>query len=144
MFNFNKFSANIYENALNQLKEKIERIDNIIFKKRDKIKYFVKEIKTRKIKTEFGILIYNRRIYKYLYKGKWKYVPLVDKQFGVEKWQRIINDLKLKIIAEIVKNKRYSDILDMFNCKLHFSSVLRILRKALIKRKDKKIDLKNW
>ncbi|WP_348735440.1 UPF0236 family transposase-like protein [Spiroplasma endosymbiont of Ammophila pubescens] len=53
-------------------------------------------------------------------------------------------NLKLKIIAEIVKNKRYSDILDMFNCKLHFLSVSRILRKALIKRKDKKIDLKNW
>ncbi|WP_424526274.1 Mbov_0401 family ICE element transposase-like protein [Spiroplasma endosymbiont of Glossina fuscipes fuscipes] len=143
MFNFNKFSVNIYENALNQLKEKIEGTDDIIFKKRDKTKYFVKEIKTRKIKTEFGILIYKRRIYKYLYKGKWKYVSLVDKQFGVKKWQRIINDLKLKITAEIVKNKRYSDILDMFNCKLHCSSVSRILRKALIKRKDKKIDLKN-
>ncbi|WP_424527339.1 hypothetical protein [Spiroplasma endosymbiont of Glossina fuscipes fuscipes] len=58
MFNFNKFSVNIYENALNQLKEKIEGTDDIIFKKRDKTKYFVKEIKTRKIKTEFGILIY--------------------------------------------------------------------------------------
>ncbi|WP_424525981.1 Mbov_0401 family ICE element transposase-like protein [Spiroplasma endosymbiont of Glossina fuscipes fuscipes] len=126
-----------------QLKEKIEGTDDIIFKKRDKTKYFVKEIKTRKIKTEFGILIYKRRIYKYLYKGKWKYVPLVDKQFGVKKWQRIINDLKLKITAKIVKNKRYSDILDMFNCKLHCSSVSRILRKALIKIKDKKIDLKN-
>ncbi len=45
MFNFNKFSENIYENALNQLKEKIERTDDIIFKKRDKKKISCKRNK---------------------------------------------------------------------------------------------------
>lgn len=122
VFNQYNFFEN-YEQSLNKaviqnLKQEIESRDYYIMKSEwRKINgYIVKDIQQRTIITIYGAVTYYRRRYSYFDKEKNKqcYTFLVDREFQVERKQRISLHLKLKILEEISSGSRQVDILKLY------------------------------
>ncbi len=70
----------------------------------------------------------------------------MDKLLGIEKWQRVTNDVKRKILSFIGNKKTYQDILDtMEYVKICIKTISNIMKNAKIDKKyylnktDKKI-----
>ncbi|WP_338981681.1 UPF0236 family transposase-like protein [Spiroplasma endosymbiont of Eupeodes luniger] len=78
--------------------------------------YIVKDIQQRTIITIYGAVTYYRRRHSYFDKEKNKqcYTFLVDREFQVERKQRISLHLKLKILEEISSGSRQVDILKLY------------------------------
>ncbi|PPE06010.1 UPF0236 family transposase-like protein [Williamsoniiplasma lucivorax] len=109
------------------MRSKIEDKDLEFFKTRNKAKYVLVKIKARVITTEFGNLVYKRRIYKYLENYTWKYVAFVDECFNFSKWSKIDPKLIEKIKQQIEMGERYQKIVDMFPlAKLSIMTISRI------------------
>ncbi len=57
----------------------------------------------------------------------------MDKLLGIEKWQRVTNDVKGKILPFIGNKKTYQDILDtMEHVKIYIKTILNIMKSAKI------------
>ncbi|MBW3058592.1 MAG: hypothetical protein CXB60_05710 [Spiroplasma poulsonii] len=72
----------------------------------------------------------------------------MDKLLGIEKWQRIDNSVKEKILSFIIEKKRYKDILDtMEHVKISLMTISNIIKNAktdeeyYINKTNKKIDI---
>lgn len=110
MFNFKEFQKYEINNILTKYINKINDYDNYFFKTRNKNKYLVSAKCNRKINTEFGICIFNQRIYWDKINKKY-YYPIYEK-FNIKKRAKIINDLKQEIINKIGQKKSYKNIQD--------------------------------
>ncbi|WP_338955873.1 Mbov_0401 family ICE element transposase-like protein [Spiroplasma endosymbiont of Polydrusus cervinus] len=145
MINFDKNFIKNYFNFLDKqsveiIKQNLENYDEWILKNyktheslKEFKKYKVKEIKPKTLITMGGKIIFKRRK---LYKintetGKEEYIFLLDKLLEIEKWQRIDNSVKEKILSFIGKKKTYQDILDtMEYVKLCIKTVSNIMKNA--------------
>ncbi len=127
MINIDKYfisnSINLlYIQSIEIIQQNLENSDEWIFKNY-KIDETLKEFKDYKVKDKIertliilnGKITFKRRRY---YKinsetGKEEYIFLLDKLLGIEKWQRVTNDVKRKILSFIGNKKTCQDILDM-------------------------------
>ncbi|MGL5205158.1 MAG: Mbov_0401 family ICE element transposase-like protein, partial [Metamycoplasmataceae bacterium] len=124
------------------IQQNLENYDKWIFKnyKNDKIlkEFKVKEFKTKTLTTLKGKIAFKRRRY---YKinpetGKEEYLFPLDKLLGLEKWQRIDNSVKEKILSFIGEKKRYQDILDtMEYVKICIKTISNIMKNAITDQK---------
>ena len=91
-----------------------EKIDQEIFlsKWRKENGYIPDGFKSRTIVTIFGSITYKRRIYKYWHQSRYQYICLTDKKLEIEKYSRVTNHLKFKILEQIAHGKRQRDIYD--------------------------------
>ncbi len=118
---FNNFNILLDKQSIEIIQQSLEDCDEWIFKNykiNETLKEFkdykVKEIKPRTLTILNGKITFKRRKY---YKinpetGKEEYIFPLDKLLGIEKWQRIDNSVKEKILSFIGKKKTYQDILD--------------------------------
>ncbi|GAA6237919.1 MAG: hypothetical protein SPLM_00440, partial [Spiroplasma phoeniceum] len=157
MININKYFISNSINFLDKqnvkiIQQNLEYYDELIFKnyKNDETlkEYKVKEFKTKTLTTLKGTITFKRRRY---YKinsetGKEEYVYLLDKFLGLEKWQRIDNSVKEKILSFIGKKKTYQDILDTIEyVKISLMTISNIMKNTktdkeyFINKTDKKI-----
>ncbi len=152
---FNNFNNLLYIQSIQIIQKNLEDCDEWIFKNykiNETLKEFkdykVKEIKPRTLTILNGKITFKRRKY---YKinpetCKEEYIFLLDKLLGIEKWQRIDNSVKEKILSFIVKKKTYQDILDtMENVKICIKTISNIMKNAktdkeyYLNKTDKKI-----
>lgn len=134
MFSIENLKKDFKLKMLQALKEKFEALDQDIFKTRDKKRYVSVKVISRSILTDVGHINFRRHIYKYYNeeKQKWKYIALVDKELGIEKYAKIINSLKEKILSFIADGKRYRDILDAIpEANISTMTISRLFRKEL-------------
>ncbi|WP_253301447.1 UPF0236 family transposase-like protein [Spiroplasma endosymbiont of Phyllotreta cruciferae] len=128
---FKNFINLLYIQSIEIIQQSLEDYDEWIFKNY-KIDETLKEFKNYKVKDkiERTLVILNGKItFKRIryYKinsetGKEEYIFPLDKILGIEKWQRIDNTVKEKILSFIIEKKRYKDILDtMENIKIRFN-----------------------
>lgn len=96
------------------LQNYFEKIDQDIFLSswRKENGYIPDGFKKRTILTIFGSITYKRRIYKYWNQYRYQYVFLTDKKLEIEKYSRVTNHLKFKILEQISHGKRQRDIYD--------------------------------
>ncbi|WP_338966251.1 MULTISPECIES: Mbov_0401 family ICE element transposase-like protein [unclassified Spiroplasma] len=139
---FNNFINLLYIQSIEIIQQNLENSDEWIFKnyKTDETlkefkDYKVKEIKARTLNILNGKITFKRRKY---YKinpktGKEEYIFPLDKLLGIEKWQRIDNSVKEKILSFITEKKRYKDILDtMEHVKISLMTISNIMKNAKI------------
>ncbi|WP_400248812.1 UPF0236 family transposase-like protein, partial [Spiroplasma sp. ald] len=139
------------------IQQNLENCDEWIFKNY-KIDETLKKFKDYKVKDkiERTLVILNwkitfkrRRYYKINSEtGKEEYIFPLDKILGIEKWQRIDNTVKEKILSFITENKRYKDILDtMEHVKISLMTISNIMKSAktdeeyYINKTNKNIDI---
>jgi len=118
--------------TLDYIKRKWEKLDQKIFKTRDKSKYIIIDFEKRKRNTIYGVVIYKRRIYKYynIELKKWVRVCLVDEKLKLSKYNRIGEDIEQKAIEYFADGKRYKDICHtMKEANLNRMSICRIFKK---------------
>lgn len=96
------------------LQDYFEKTDQDIFlsKWRKENHYIPDGFKNRTILTIFGSITYKRRIYKYWHQSRYQYICLTDKKLEIEKYSRVTNHLKFKILEQISHGKRQRDICD--------------------------------
>ncbi|WP_419335297.1 Mbov_0401 family ICE element transposase-like protein [Spiroplasma endosymbiont of Sarcophaga variegata] len=154
---FKNFINLLYIQSIEIIQQSLEDYDKWIFKNY-KIDETLKEFKNYKVKDKIertlvilnGKITFKRRRY---YKinsetGKEEYIFSLDKILGIEKWQRIDNSVKEKILLFITENKRYKDILDtMEYVKISLMTVSNIMKNAktdeeyYFNKSNKKIDI---
>ncbi len=154
---FKNFINLLYIQSIEIIQQSLEDYDEWIFKNY-KIDETLKEFKNYKVKDKIertviilnGKITFKRRRY---YKinpetGKEEYIFSLDKILGIEKWQRIDNTVKEKILSFIIEKKRYKDILDtMEHIKISLMTISNIMKSAktdeeyYINKTDKKIDI---
>ncbi|WP_253301196.1 UPF0236 family transposase-like protein [Spiroplasma endosymbiont of Phyllotreta cruciferae] len=139
---FKNFINLLYIQSIEIIQQSLEDYDEWIFKNY-KIDETLKEFKNYKVKDKIertlvilnGKITFKRRRY---YKinsetGKEEYIFPLDKILGIEKWQRIDNTVKEKILSFIIEKKRYKDILDtMENIKISLMTISNIMKNAKI------------
>ncbi|WP_338954724.1 UPF0236 family transposase-like protein [Spiroplasma endosymbiont of Polydrusus cervinus] len=139
--NFFNNSINFFDKqSIEIIQQNLEDCDEWIFKnyKNDETlkefkDYKVKEIKLRTLTILNGKITFKRRKY---YKinpetGKEEYIFPLDKLLGIEKWQRIDNTVKEKILSFIGNKKTYQDILDtMEHVKICIKTISNIMKNA--------------
>ncbi|RUO85763.1 Mbov_0401 family ICE element transposase-like protein, partial [Spiroplasma endosymbiont of Megaselia nigra] len=154
---FKNFNNLLYIQSIEIIQQNLEDCDEWIFKNykidetlKEFKDYKVKEIKPRTLTILNGKITFKRRKY---YKinpetGKEEYIFPLDKLLGIEKWQRIDNSVKEKILSFITENKRYKDILDtMEHVKISLMTISNIMKSAktdeeyYINKTNKKIDI---
>lgn len=121
----------LLDNILNSKQKELEARDLEILKNRDK-KYIPVKIQKRRITTEFGQLIFKRRIYKFFNEKnkKYEYISLLDQEMGIKKWSKLDESLIQQIKSQICSGKRYRDIADMFQeSQVSLMSISRIFKK---------------
>ncbi len=147
----------LYIQSIEIIQQNLEDYDKWIFKNykidetlKEFKDYKVKELKPRTLTILNGKITFKRRKY---YKinpqtGKEEYIFSLDKILGIEKWQRIDNTVKEKILSFIIEKKRYKDILDtMEHIKISLMTISNIMKSAktdeeyYINKTDKKIDI---
>ncbi len=111
---FNNFNILLDKQSIEIIQQNLEDYDEWIFKNKnidETLKEFkdykVKELKPRTLTILNGKITFKRRKY---YKinpqtGKEEYIFPLDKLLGIEKWQRIDNSVKEKILSFIGKKK---------------------------------------
>ncbi|UNF62119.1 Mbov_0401 family ICE element transposase-like protein [Spiroplasma poulsonii] len=154
---FKNFINLLYIQSIEIIQQSSEDYDKWIFKNY-KIDKTLKEFKDYKVKDKIertlvilnGKITFKRRRY---YKinpetGKEEYIFPLDKLLGIEKWQRIDNSVKEKILSFIIEKKRYKDILDtMEHVKISLMTISNIIKNAktdeeyYINKTNKKIDI---
>lgn len=112
MFNYKNFKKDKTNKILTDFINKIHEYDEYFFKTRDKKRYLIASKCNRKINTEFGIGIFNQRVY--WDKINKKYYYPINEEFNIEKRAKITNDLKQEIINKIGQKKNYKNIQDEF------------------------------
>ncbi|WP_338955562.1 UPF0236 family transposase-like protein [Spiroplasma endosymbiont of Polydrusus cervinus] len=139
--NYIKNSINFLDKQSNEIiQQNLEYYDELIlknYKTHESLKEFkeykVKEFKTRTLTILKGKITFKRRKY---YKinpetGKEEYIFPLDKLLGIEKWQRIDNTVKEKILSFIGNKKTYQDILDtMEHVKICIKTISNIMKNA--------------
>ncbi len=154
---FNNFNNLLDKQSIEIIQQNLEDYDEWIFKNKnidETLKEFkdykVKEIKPRTLTILNGKITFKRRKY---YKinpetGKEEYIFPLDKILVIEKWQRIDNSVKEKILSFITEKKRYKDILDtMEHVKISLMTISNIMKNAktneeyYINKTNKKIDI---
>ncbi|WP_425379124.1 Mbov_0401 family ICE element transposase-like protein [Spiroplasma endosymbiont of Polydrusus pterygomalis] len=151
---FNNFNILLDKQSVDLIKQNLENYDELIFKnyKNDESlkKYKVKDKIKRTVIILKGKITFKRRRY---YKinpetGKEEYIFLLDLIVGIEKWKRVTNDVKEKILSFITEKKRYKDILDtMENVKISLMTISNIMKNVktdeeyYINKTNKKIDI---
>lgn len=142
-FMWTNFEDNILNLTVDKLKNHFENIDQHFFKTVDRNKFKLIKTRIRKIKTPWGVIIFNRRIWKDLITKE--NICFTDRAIGINYRAKISNFLKLKILNFLGDGKRYRDIVDtMPNCNISHSTISRIFKNAKISLKDsvnKKIPL---
>lgn len=95
--------------AVDMAKEILNKKDDEIFIERDKEKYKSEGLRKTSIKTVFGVVEYERRVYKTKNEeGKTIYIYLLDKELGLEKIGLISENLAEKI-ADIATEAPYRE-----------------------------------
>ncbi|WP_286641649.1 Mbov_0401 family ICE element transposase-like protein [Spiroplasma ixodetis] len=96
-------------NKINDIKsyfvKKVEDWDENFFQNRtpeEKERYKVSKKRNRTVNTEIGFTTFNRRIYWDTIEKRTRY--FTDEEFNIEKRARVIKDLKLKILSNLIKN----------------------------------------
>lgn len=154
---FNNFNNLLYIQSIEIIQQNLKNSDEWIFKNykidetlKEFKDYKVKEIKPRTLTILNGKITFKRRKY---YKinpetGKEEYIFPLDKLLGIEKWQRIDNSVKEKILSFIGKKKTYQDILDtMEHVKICIKTISNIMKNAktdkeyYLNKTDKKIKI---
>ncbi len=154
---FNNFNILLDKQSIEIIQQNLEDYDEWIFKNKnidETLKEFkdykVKELKPRTLTILNGKITFKRRKY---YKinpqtGKEEYIFPLDKLLGIEKWQRIDNSVKEKILSFIGKKKTYQDILDtMEHVKICIKTISNIMKNAktdkeyYLNKTDKKIKI---
>ncbi len=154
---FNNFNILLDKQSIEIIQQNLEDYDKWIFKNKnidETLKEFkdykVKELKPRTLTILNGKITFKRRKY---YKinpqtGKEEYIFPLDKLLGIEKWQRIDNSVKEKILSFIGKKKTYQDILDtMEHVKICIKTISNIMKNAktdkeyYLNKTDKKIKI---
>ncbi len=138
----------LYIQSIEIIQQNLEDYDKWIFKNykidetlKEFKDYKVKELKPRTLTILNGKITFKRRKY---YKinpqtGKEEYISPLYKLLGIEKWQRIDNSVKEKILSFIGKKKTYQDILDtMEHVKICIKTISNIIKNA---KTDKKINV---
>ncbi|MDQ7983039.1 MAG: UPF0236 family protein [Spiroplasma sp.] len=99
------------------LQKYFEKVDQDIFNStwRKEHGYIPDGFKKRTILTIFGAITFRRRTYKYWDQYQYRYVFLADKKLEIEKYSRVTNHLKFKILEQIATGKRQRDIYDSLN-----------------------------
>ncbi len=149
---FSTFNNLLYIKSIEIIQKSLENYDELIFKnyKNDESlkEYKVKDKIERTVMILKGKITFKRRRY---YKinpetGKEEYIFTLDKLLGIEKWQRVTNDVKGKILSFIGNKKTYQDILDtMEHVKICIKTISNIMKNAKIDKEyyinktDKKI-----
>lgn len=138
-YNFKKLKLINNERLKKDLIDEIIKWDNNYFKTYDKTKYKVIKKRKRMAITEFGIISFSRRIYKNKLTNKC--IAFTDLEFGLEYKKRIINDLKINIINNLGKGKRYIDIKDIFpNTYISIVTIAKILKNYNLEYKEQKLN----
>ncbi len=111
---FNKINIFLDKQSIEIIQQSLEYYDEWIFKNKNIDKtlkefkdYKVKETKPRTLTILNGKITFKRRKY-YKIKpetGKEEYIFPLDKLLGIEKWQRIDNTVKEKILSFITEKK---------------------------------------
>ncbi|WP_338992581.1 UPF0236 family transposase-like protein [Spiroplasma endosymbiont of Seladonia tumulorum] len=154
---FNNFNILLDKQSIEIIQQNLENSDEWIFKNykidetlKEFKDYKVKEIKPRTLTILNGKVTFKRRKY---YKinpetGKKEYIFPLDKLLGIEKWQRIDNTVKEKILSFIGNKKTYQDILDtMEHVKICIKTISNIMKNAktdkeyYLNKTDKKIKI---
>lgn len=132
---WNEENKKINKLNLDYIKRKWEKIDQKIFKTRDKNKYIIADFEKRTRATIYGVVVYKRRIYNY-YNTELKklvYICLVDKELQLPKYKRIGEDIEQKAIDFFADGKRYKDICHtMLQAKLNRMTICRIFKKYVV------------
>ncbi|WP_338987848.1 Mbov_0401 family ICE element transposase-like protein [Spiroplasma endosymbiont of Dasysyrphus albostriatus] len=105
MFSFQNFLNNKITDILPEFVKEVEDWDENFFQNRspeEKERYKVSKKRNRTVNTEIGFATFNRRIYWDNIEKRTRY--FTDEEFNIEKRARVIKDLKLKILSNLIKN----------------------------------------
>ncbi|WP_339021746.1 Mbov_0401 family ICE element transposase-like protein [Spiroplasma endosymbiont of Atherix ibis] len=112
------------------MQKEFERIDLRIRydKKRIACGWQIKDYRYRKIKTLYGDVSFLRT--RYWNKFTKEVKVLVDQEIPIEKYQRIIPNLKIEILNRVGRGNRYCDIVDCLrNSKISEQTISNIVKK---------------
>ncbi|WP_342218305.1 UPF0236 family transposase-like protein [Spiroplasma endosymbiont of Amphimallon solstitiale] len=105
IFNFQNYLNNKINDIKSYFVKEVEDWDENFFQNRtaeEKERYKVSKKRNRTVNTEIGFVTFNRRIYWDNIEKRTRY--FTDEEFNIEKRARVMKDLKLKILSNLINN----------------------------------------